>query len=138
MHNNVEKVQGWAVLTVDEDIYDLSTVYAAGYVFLERAYIYLDKNDSGKILVKLYPKNKKENLDTLGMDFFNELLNYAHYFTSLKANAEAMKMLMQKALFSAAPSLAQDSQKKQAENLIKSLAKERKPSSASKKVSKKR
>jgi hypothetical protein len=56
------------------------------------------------------------------MDFYNELLNYAHYFTSLKANAEALKMLMQKALFSAAPSLVTDTATKEIDGLLCSLS----------------
>ena len=113
-------------LSVNQKMYPLSAVYAAGYVFLDRAYIYLDKDSKGRILVWLFPKDKKENLTSLGMDFYNELLNYAHYFTSLKVNADSIKTLMQRALFSVAPSLANEAAEKKIEQLIDELEEEEK------------
>ncbi|MDD5583928.1 MAG: hypothetical protein PHV55_02580 [Candidatus Omnitrophica bacterium] len=121
MHNILEKGKEYVKLAVDERIYPLSTIYAAGYVFLDKAYIYLDKGNNGHITVWLFPKEKKDNPETVGMDFYNELLNYAHYFSNLKANAEIVKTLMQRALFSAAPSLAQEAGKREVEGLIEEL-----------------
>lgn len=116
-----EKGKDWVKLTVDSEVYSLSSIYAAGYVFLDKAYLYLDKDSKGAINVWLFQKNKNEDLDTLGKMFCNELLNYAHYFSNLKVNGEVVKMLMQRALFSAAPSLADDVRKKEIENLIGAL-----------------
>jgi His-Xaa-Ser system protein HxsD len=121
MQKILEKANHGVKLTVDPSIYPLSTIYAAGYVFLDKAYVYLDKDNQGKIIVWLFPKNKKESLDHLGMDFYNELLNYAHYFSNLKANAGVVKALMQRALFSVAPSLANEAGKKEIEDLIGEL-----------------
>jgi His-Xaa-Ser system protein HxsD len=118
--------KGCVELRVNSSVYPLYTVYAAAYVYLDRAYIYLDKDKSGSVLVSIFPKNKQESLDKFGMEFYNELLNYAHYFTSLKANAEAVKAIMQRALFSAAPSLIKDVASKEAEGAIKALEKEEK------------
>jgi len=126
MKNGIIDADGWIKLSVDSKVYPLGTIYSAGYVFLDRAYIYLDREKDDKIAVWLLPKNKKESQNNLKGDFLNELLNYAHYFNSLKANAEAMKMLMQRALFSAAPSLVQESEEKEIEDLIKELEKEEK------------
>ncbi|MBN3040062.1 MAG: hypothetical protein JW867_02950 [Candidatus Omnitrophica bacterium] len=108
-------------ITLDENIYPLSTIYAASYVFLDRAYIYLDKNHKGKIVASFFLKSKKESPERLKNDFCNELINYAHYFDSLKTNAEVVKALMQRALFSVSPSLADDAGKKEVENLISDL-----------------
>ena len=127
------KQDGGIKLAVDLKVYPLSTVYSAGYVFLDRAFVYLDKEKNGKVAVWLFPKDKKEDTERLGMDFYNELLNYAHYFTSLKANAESMKMLLQRALFSAAPSLVQESEEKEIQDLIKELEEEEKAGSRKKK-----
>lgn len=124
MEKILAKGKDWVKLTVDTKVYSLSTVYSAGYVFLDTAYLYLDKNSKGKLLVWLFPKNKKTNLDKLGMDFCNELLNYAHYNSRLKANAEAVKMLMQRALFSAAPSMVQEAEEEEIKDLIKELEQE--------------
>ena len=110
-------------LSVDSKIYSLASIYSASYVFLDRAYIYLDKDDKGRISIRLFPKNTKETIVKLGMEFYNELINYAHYFSILKENAEAIKALMQRALFSAAPSLVKDMGKEEVERAIRSLRK---------------
>lgn len=121
MKNILEKTKTGVKLTAEPTIYPLSTIYASGYAFLDKAYIYLDKDDQGKIIIWLFPKNKDENLNTLGMNFYNELINYAHYFNNLKINAGVIKALMQRALFSAAPSLANEAGKKEIEDLIGEL-----------------
>ena len=117
-----KKGKGWVKLTVNPTVYPLSTIYSAGYAFLDKAYIYIDKINSSKLAVWVFPKDKKAKLNNLGMDFYNELLNYAHYFTSLKANADTLKILMQKALFSAAPSLFTEAASKEIDELICSLS----------------
>ncbi|MDD4182210.1 MAG: hypothetical protein PHT53_00085 [Candidatus Omnitrophica bacterium] len=129
----LEKGNGWVKLRVDPKIYPLATVYSASYVFLDRAYVYLDKEKKNKITIWLFSKDKKELLDDLGMQFYNELINYAHYFTSLRANADTLKILMQKALFSAAPSLAEEAATKEVDELICSLSKSDKVSNIPKK-----
>lgn len=124
MQKIIKKEKDSIKLSIDSKIYPLSTVYSAGYVFLDRAYIYLDREDKDRMLINLFPKDKKEDLDQLGMEFYNELLNYAHYFTSLKANADTLKTLMQRALFSVSPSLVQESEEKEIQDLIKELEEE--------------
>ena len=120
------KVNGWARIALETSTYSLPTIYAAAYVFLDRVYVYLDKESKKEITVWLYPKNKKDSLDRIGLDFYNELINYGHYFNTLKDNAEAIKVLMQRALFSAAPSLIKDITSKEVENACKKLGKPKK------------
>jgi His-Xaa-Ser system protein HxsD len=131
MQGIFEKGKKHIKLFVDESIYSLSSIYAAGYVFLDRAHIYLDKGRGSTIVVWLFPKDKKDDLEALGMEFYNELLNYAHYFSNMKANAGIIKALMQRALFSAAPSLVNDAGKKEIENLIDELEQEEKKTRSS-------
>lgn len=119
------KDNGWLRLTLNLKTYPLDTIYSAGYVFLDRAYIHLDMDGKERVEVRLLPKNKKENLDRLGMDFYNELLNYAHYYSRIKGNTEAIKMLMQRALFSVNPSVLADSDDKKIDKLINELEKEK-------------
>jgi His-Xaa-Ser system protein HxsD len=138
MHKNFKKVDGWVKVPVKTKVYALSTVYSAGYVFMDKAYVYLDTEGKGDVAVWLRPKKKGADLDTLAMDFCQELLNYAHYFTSLKANAESTKLLLQRALFSAAPSLVQEAEEKEIQDLIKELeAEEKKDTTTSVKKGKK-
>jgi His-Xaa-Ser system protein HxsD len=110
-------------LEVNPKIYSKEAVFAAGYIFLDKAYILLDQIKNN-IIVYLYPQDKKCDLKKLGLDFYNELLNYAHYFSRAKANAETVKSIMQRALFSAAPSLVQEAEDKEIQHLIKELEQE--------------
>ena len=134
MNSEATEKKGWIKLSVDSKVYPLGTIYSAGYVFLDKAYIYLDREKGDKIAIWLLPKDKKETQNNLKGEFLNELLNYAHYFNSLKANAESMKMLMQRALFSAAPSLVKDSEEKEIEDLIKELEEEENKETKKKKI----
>jgi His-Xaa-Ser system protein HxsD len=115
----------FAELRVNPKIYSKETIFATAYVFLDKAYILLDE-ERDKICVYLYPQDKNVNLKKISLDFYNELLNYAHYFSRAKANAEAVKSIMQRALFSAAPSLVQEAEDKEIQDLIKELEEEEK------------
>lgn len=112
--------ENYAELRVNTEIYSKETIFAVGYVFLDKAYILLDidKND---FVIYLYPQQKGSDLNQICLEFCNELLNYAHYFTRSENNAEAIKSIMQRALFSAAPSLVQEAEEKEIEDLIKEL-----------------
>jgi len=92
----------------------------------------LDK-EKHDFLVYLYPQRQGCNLKKLALDFYNELLNYSHYFWRLKANSEVIKVLMQRALFSASPSLAQEAEEKEITQLIKELEDEEGETTTSKK-----
>lgn len=121
MEKFIKKNKKSVLLKIDQEIYSLTTIYATAYVFLDQAYIYLDKDSQGKINVWLYPKKVKEDLNILGMEFYNELINYAHFFSNLKVNAGIIKTLMQRALFSASPALVKDVSTEEIENLMNDL-----------------
>lgn len=118
MDCSVKEKGDYVQIDVDAKVYSLELIFAAGYVFLDRAYIILDRKKD-KILVYLYPQKKKKNLKKLGLEFFNELLNYAHYFSSLKRNSEAIKLIMQRAFFSANPTLAKKAEDQYIKRQIK-------------------
>jgi His-Xaa-Ser system protein HxsD len=111
-------------LQLKDTVYSLSTICAAGYIFLDRAYIMLDQ-DKDKTIVFLFPKQEGADLRTLGKDFLDELINYAHYSSQAAANAEVTKVILQKALFSASPPLAQEVEDRETEKLVEELGKER-------------
>jgi hypothetical protein len=112
-----------SVLSVDPRIYPLETVYSAAYVFLDRAYILLEGDPKKEIRVLVRPKGGGDP-ERMGMDFFNELLSYARYFSSVRENSEVTRMIIQRALFSAEPGLAQEMEDKEIEDLIKELEEE--------------
>lgn len=112
----------YAVVSVNQDVYSLPTIYSAAYVFLDRAYIVLDK-EGDKIVVYIKPKGNVD-AQTLGMKFCNELVSYANYSSRVKDNNEITKTIVQRALLSADATLAQDIEDKEIEDLIKELEKE--------------
>lgn len=114
-----------AEVRLNSKVYSKETIFAAGYVFLDKAYILLDES-GGQYIVSLYPQKQNTDIKKLAMEFLNELLNYSHYFTRLKANADSIKAIMQRALFSTAPSLVQEAEEKEIEDLIKELEEEEK------------
>lgn len=126
MKNKFQQIDGWIKLIVNKEIYSLQTIYSAGYVFMDKAYLYLDMEGDQEIAIWLKPKEKDVDLNILGCQFMEELLNYAHYFSSLEKNAETTKLLLQRALFSAAPSLVHEAEDEEIQALIKELEEEEK------------
>jgi len=65
------------VIPLDTSIYPLDAIYSTSYVFLDRAYVYLEKGSNGKIEVSLMSKGrnvKDEDLIKLAGEFANELV----------------------------------------------------------------
>ena len=110
----------YAELRFNSDIYSKEVLFAVGYHLLDKIYILVDL-DKNEFVVYLFPQERGVDLKKLSLEFCNEMLNYGHYFLRLKTNAEAIKMLMQRALFSVAPSLVQEAEEQEIEELIKEL-----------------
>ncbi|MDE2221565.1 MAG: hypothetical protein KGK03_00660 [Candidatus Omnitrophica bacterium] len=130
MKSKFETAEDWVKVSVDLKVYPLQAVHSSGYAFMDRAHVRLEQEKKDTVSVWLKPKEVKKDLQALALEYSDELLNYAHYFTSLKANAENMKLLLQRALFSAAPSIVKEAEEKEIENLIKELEAEEKQSSS--------
>lgn len=134
-----EKAEGWIKVPVDLKVYPLQSVHSSGYAFMDRAHVKLEEEKKDLAAVWLKPKNGRQDLEELALQFCDELLNYAHYFSSLKTNADNMKVLLQRALFSASPSIVKEAEEKEIENLIKELeAEEKQGTSKAKTASKPR
>ena len=126
MKTKFEKLDDWIKVPVDLRVYPLQSVHSSGYAFMDRAHVRLEEEKKDLVAVWLKPKNDASDLQKLALEFSDELLNYAHYFSSLKMNAENMKILLQRALFSASPSIVKEAEEKEIENLIKELEAEEK------------
>lgn len=105
--NNVEIKNGSVLLTVNPKIYPLDTIYSAAYVFLDRAYILLDGNPDEIILVQIKPK-AAEDLQRLGCEFNNELLNYADYHSRAEHTQKIRELILQRALITNDPSVLEE------------------------------
>lgn len=112
-------------LTLSEITYTLTTLYAASYVFIDRAYVHLDKKD-GSFVVTLYPK-KGQDLDALGKAFLSELINQGHYFAQLEKTQEVTKMIVERAFFSTDPALADKAEEEEIHELLHQLEQEDDP-----------
>ena len=91
-------------LSINPAVYPLDVVYSASYVFLDRAYVLLDGDPKEEITVTLKPK-KEEDLEALGGEFFNELLNYADYKQRAAESQKIRELLLQRALVTNDPSV---------------------------------
>jgi hypothetical protein len=121
MKTKFEILDDWIKIPVNLKVYPLQSIHSAGYAFMDRAHVRLEEEKKDVVGVWLKPKKEAQDLQKLGLEFSDELLNYAHYFSSVKANAENMKVLLQRALFSASPSFVKEAEDKEIENLIKEL-----------------
>ena len=84
-------------------IYPLEAIYGAAYVFLDRAYLFLDSCSEKKIAVFLKGKNKlsRKQLEALKGDFLNELLNYAFRIKLSRDSRKLREFIVGQALVSA-------------------------------------
>ena len=94
------------ILNINPKIYPLEVVYSASYVFLDRAYIMLDGNPEKEIIVRMKPKGK-EDLEKLGGEFMNELINYADYKNRAAQTRKIREMLLERALLTNDPGIIQ-------------------------------
>lgn len=105
-NTSIDKEENCVVLSINTKIYPLDVVYSAAYIFIDRAYILLDGDPKNKVTVELRPKQKSQDLEKLGMDFNNELLNYAFYKTQSEKNKDIRTTLIQAALLANEPRAA--------------------------------
>lgn len=89
-----------ACLSVNPKVYPLDVVYAASYVFIDKAYVILDGDPHNEILVELRLKGEGD-LEKLGYEFYNELLNYAMYKTRSAQNQNVREAIIKRALLTA-------------------------------------
>ncbi len=89
--------------TVDESIYDLDVIMGAAYLFIDRCYVFLDREADRRVAVVLRTREAatEEGLTALAGHFSNELLNQALRKNIGESNAKIREYIMARALFSA-------------------------------------
>lgn len=105
-HTQIETVDANAAtmtLSLDIDLYPRDVVYAAAYVFLDRAYVLLDRNGP-RLLVHLRGKQPLDEaaLRAMAGEFENELLAQALRQRVFKANQSIIEQITSLAIGSAA------------------------------------
>jgi len=99
MQGNLEinKKDGYVMVSVNPKIYPLDVVLSSGYVFTEKAYVLIDGDPEEEIIVELRPKNK-EDVESLGREFNNELVNYATYAVQTLKNERMREAIINRVL----------------------------------------
>lgn len=108
---NIKIEDGTATISINPTLYPLEVIYSASYIFLDKAYILLDGDSKKEIIIRLKPKKEaKDNheLEKLGGEFLNELINYADYRERAKETKNIREALLQRALFTNDPELIQN------------------------------
>jgi His-Xaa-Ser system protein HxsD len=90
-------------LTLDIGLYPRDVVYAAAYVFLDRAYVLLDR-DGPRVVVRLRGKQPLDDatLRAMAGEFENELLAQALRLKVVKANQRIIEQITSLAISGAA------------------------------------
>lgn len=91
------------IIKVNPKIYPLEAIYGAAYVFLDRAYLFLDGNPEKEVIVTLKGKEKmtEQKLKNLAGEFYNELLNCALRQKISQNNQKIREYIVSQALLSA-------------------------------------
>jgi len=99
----IKEKENEIVVFVNSKVYPLEAVYGAAYVFLDRAYIYLDGDPEKEIFIYLKGKEKltEKSLREMGNEFLNELLNYSLRYSLSKNNKKIREYLIGASLFGA-------------------------------------
>lgn len=97
---NINKEENKIVVSVSPKLYPLESVYGAAYVFLGRAYVFLDGDPKKEVHIHL--KGKKElsekEMENLADEFLNELLNCGLRYQISKENQKIREYIVGAAL----------------------------------------
>ena len=94
----IDKESNSVVISVNPKIFPLEVIYSAAYVFLDKAYVMMDGNPKENIAVQLKAKNSGEDLQSLALEFNNELVSYSVYVVQAARTSEIRKAIVQRAL----------------------------------------
>ncbi len=100
MQGNLEinKKEGYVLVSVNPKIYPLDIVLSSAYIFTDNCYVLLDGDPAEEIIVELRPKDKKGNIEAIGRNFNNELINYANYAVQAIKNEKLREAILNRVL----------------------------------------
>ncbi|MBT3407264.1 hypothetical protein HN415_01130 [Candidatus Woesearchaeota archaeon] len=100
MQGNMEinKKEGYVMLSVNPKIYPLDVVLSSAYIFTENNYLLVDGDPEEELVVELRPKDKKSDLKVLANEFNNELINYASYAVQVIKNDQFRTAMINRVL----------------------------------------
>jgi His-Xaa-Ser system protein HxsD len=103
--NEIDEKNNRIIFSLNPDYYSIEAIYAAAYVFIDKAYIYLDGDPKKEIIVFLKGKEKlgKKELENLKGEFLNELLDYLLRVQISQRNQKIREYIVGSVLLSALP-----------------------------------
>lgn len=112
----IHKGKDSVIISVNPKIYPLDIIFSAAYIFIDKVYVIVDGDLEEEILVQLRPKDKNANLEILGREFNNELINYSFYAAQTNKNMELRTAIIQRAFLTS----SQESDEPSAEEVVES------------------
>lgn len=99
----IHKSENKIIVFLNPKLYPLQALYGAAYVFLDRAYIYLDGDPKKEVYLHLKGKKKltDNQMKTLADEFLNELFNYSFRYQIAKDNRKIREYIVGAALVGA-------------------------------------
>ena len=87
---------------VDETLYSLESIDGASYLFIDRCFVFLERPEDKKVLVRLRAKEPRsqEELEAFAGEFGNELLNQVLRWRVSEATAQIREYTMARAFVS--------------------------------------
>jgi len=105
--NNIktQKAKNQLTILLNPKLYPLEAIYSACYVFIDRAYLFLDGDPKKEVKVFIKGKGNltPKKLEALAGEFENELLNCALRAAIAKNTKKVRETIVERALFSALP-----------------------------------
>lgn len=98
----IHKGKSNVIISVNPKVYPIDTIFSAAYIFIDKAYVIVDGDPSEEIIVQLKAKDKKTDLEKLGREFNNELINYSFYAAQTAKNMPIRTAIVQRAFFTQA------------------------------------
>jgi His-Xaa-Ser system protein HxsD len=100
MQGNLEinKKEGYVLVSVNPKIYPVDVVLSSAYIFTDNCYVLVDGDPNEEIIVELRPKDKKEDIEIIGRNFNNELINYANYAVQAIKNERLREAILNRVL----------------------------------------
>lgn len=98
----VDAGQNRVTVAVNPAVYPLDVIYGASFVYVDRAFVMLDRRDDNHVLVSLTARLKSDEdaLRNLAGAFANELLTQALRETIAKKTQKIRELVINRALYS--------------------------------------
>jgi len=95
-----DKKTGKITLKLRKGLYPLDAVFGAAYVMIDRAYVFLDKDEDGNVLIYIHAKPDEPGLDmeALAGEFANEALGQVLRGRIMKEHKNRLELIVSQAV----------------------------------------